>query len=775
MLTVYRVRCQTLTPAIAQGVYGGTVLDIVNWQFDPDSIYIAVSTESSNSIFISKAKRGVSQSNHIWKSLPSADADNNFGSSINNIEVHQTSNTIFFQSQDKIYASSLTATNATLVTSMVKTFRILGDTMFVVKNGSSPSANDTLTFGTISAGSFSVTNGLSIGMVLAPSAKLELNPSNKHLYLFNSGVTPSLVEFNASYGSMSNATGIINHSATAASVPNIEWQTIGFAPDGTWYVAGQPPANNPTITDRWIAWSTDQGVTWDNAQMDLPGPIGGRVGTNFVIDDYPGERVLFIGNGLLKDTSSMSVWNNVGSLYVQDLNRVNDAVTVTDAIDSDIKYHTTNIGFGYSISKGDSILSWNDGLEAVQVNDIDMSPNFATGWIASKSGVRKVNNYTSSSPTWNSPIFPQGDGAPYEAVGMNPSDSLNVFLGNQRIYRTTNGGTPSGPSDGWTRVFSPENSPYNFNSINSVCKSIKVSPDSSEIVVAGYYQKFNDKGGVFFSLDGGTNWSQLLLDASVYGQDVDVNDVALVKENDSIVAYIGVESDIPSGIYGLYRATLTSSGSWNVSHDGSYGATVSILDLNVSKNADTLIILKKDTGLLPLNKVDIKDLATGIYTSYSGPNDNGNATAITLGDNMIFFALNEKIYVNPISSPNTWSLGYTYPVGTQINVLFYDELLVGTGTGLYAHELDLTNVGMNVLTNINELVIFPNPTDGSFRIKGINSQDEINVYSLLGTLLYSFKVENSDQSFNLDRLSEGLYILHLKTNNGLQISRIQIH
>ena len=32
----------------------------------------------------------------------------------------------------------------------------------------------------------------------------------------------------------------------APSVTNIEWQTYGFADNGTWYVAGQPPLGNPT-------------------------------------------------------------------------------------------------------------------------------------------------------------------------------------------------------------------------------------------------------------------------------------------------------------------------------------------------------------------------------------------------------------------------------------------------------------------------------------------------------------------------------------------------
>lgn len=755
LLTSFSGNTQTLLPAIAQGVYGGTVKDIVNWKVGSDSIYIAVSTESSNSIFISKAARGSSRHDLPWKPLPSADIDNAFGSSIQNIEVHTSSNTLYFQAQDKLYSTSLTATTPTLITNLVKQFKIIGDSIFIIKNGATPSANDTLIFGSISSG---ITQGLGLGLKLNPNTQFELNAATNQLVLYSGGSTPTLSIFNDPYYAFNSSTSLNSIATAAPTVPNIEWKTIGFAPDGTWYVAGQPPANNPTATDRWIGWSANNGLTWSNAQMDTPGPSGGQVGPNMIIDDYTGKRVIFCGNALLTDTSNMTNWNNVGFKYVQNLNRANDGYSQSDAIDHDLKYHTTNIGFGYSTNKGDSIFGWNDGLEAVQVNDIDMSRNFSVGWIASKSGVRKVSDYKTSTPIWANPIFPMGDGSPYESVGMDPSDSLTVFVANQRIYRTQNGGTPIGPSDGWSRVFSPENAPYNFNPINSICNAVKVSPDSAEIVLAGFSQKFNDRGGVFYSLDGGSTWNQLLIDAATQGQDVDVNDIELVKENDSIIAYIGVDYDIPNGIYGLYRAALGNSGTWSIRHDGSYGAAESILDINTTKEHDTLVLLSKNTGILPVHEVQIKALGTGAYTNFSGPADNGNASAITLGDNTLFMALNEKIYTNPLSTPASWSLGYSYPVGTEINVLFYDELLVGTGTGLYAHELSPSTLEINNLTT-SDLLLFPNPCAGSFTIRTDFGIESIEIYSLEGKLVYQEACQGKDEITVRTNLNEGIYIL----------------
>jgi len=39
-------------------------------------------------------------------------------------------------------------------------------------------------------------------------------------------------------------------------------------------------------------------------------------------------------------------------------------------------------------------------------------------------------------------------------------------------------------------------------------------------------------------------------------------------------------------------------------------------------------------------------------------------------------------------SGTSWTTGYTYPVGTEINVLYFDDLLVGTGTGIYGQKND---------------------------------------------------------------------------------------
>ena len=754
---------QTLTAPVAEGVYGGQIMDIETWSFDTDSVYVLISTQSANSVFYSKAYRAAPFQNLKWNVLPSAGNDDGYGSEIRNLEVHHLSNTVFFLYQGGVYQTDFSAPTATKIDSLVKNFMILGDTMFVVKNNPLPGGQDTLEFGPISTtGLYTSTNGMTLSKNYTDPPKMVVNPSNSRLSLFQSGSTPHLYTFQDPWYAMNNATGLASAVNPAPVVPNIEWSTYGFAQDGTWYVAGQPPLNNPTLTDRRIAWSTDNGFSWNHEPINTPGPQGGVVGNNMLIEDLATKRQLFIGNAILTDTSAMNVWDNPGRLFIGNLNRANDGTTKKDALRTDLKYHSTNVGFGYSTHSGDSIFGWNKGIEAVQVNDIDMNASFTKGWVASKSGIRKVTDYNTASESWGNTYFPNRDGSPYKAVGMDPNDDSTIFVGNQRIYRTTNDGARiSSTNDGWSRVFTPEAPPYNFNAINTECSSIEVSPDSSEVVVAGYRGYYGHKGGVFYSLDGGNTWSQLLLLATTFGQDVNVLDVEYAYEGGRVILYIGIESDpVSPGQYGLFRAVLTSVG-WIIARDGSYGATDGIVDIQINAARDTLVFLNTDPGLLPVNNVQVKEIATGTWSSHFGPNAGGYGSAITLGDGYLFMSINEEIYTIPADFSTGWTLAYAYPVGTEINVLFYDELLVGTGTGLYAHDLDLSTVSISErgLHSREPITMYPNPASN---VVHFSEALRLEVYTLSGKKIYVS--EKPEKQITVAHWKEGIYMISTDQN-----------
>src|SRR5690606_2038301 len=66
-----------------------------------------------------------------------------------------------------------------------------------------------------------------------------------------------------------------------------------------------------------------------------------------------------------------------------------------------------------------------------------------------------------------------------------------------------------------------------------------------------------------------------------------------------------------------------------------------------------------------------------------------------------------------------------------------------------------------------ELLIFPNPTNGFINIE-LNTNKpyfEIEVFSLLGELVYANKVNSSKLSFDLSPYPKGMYLVKIKQDN----------
>ena len=761
---------QTLTTPVAEGVYGGQILDIESWEFDIDSVYVVVSTQSPNSIFIAKGFRNSSINNLDFSVLESAGSDDGYGDNVENIEIHESSNTIYFLTNGSVYQTGINSTSATFIDNLVKNFIIHGDTMCLVKNNIVAGGNDTIVFGPLDvSGNFTPTNGFSLLKKFTDPPQLVVSPVDNKLHLFDRGVYPQRQYINQAFNYMTNSSPVLSAVyAAPTSYPNINWRTFGIYDDGSIYITGQPPLNDPTITDRRIAWSYDNGLNWHSELMNGPGPQGGVVGSNIIIEDIGSARHLYCGNLFLTDTNDMNTWFNPGKVLISELNRANDGKTLADPIDQDIKYHTTNIGFGYSTSAGDNIYGWNEGIEAVQVNDIDMNPDFSTGWVASKSGIRKVEKYNTPGEIWHPTYFPNLDGSPYLSVAIDTFDNNIVFVGNQRVYRTTNGGTDTGTDDGWDQVFTPEISPYNFDRINTKCNAIAISKFDNNVILAGFSESYSNKGGAFFSLDGGTTWNQLLLNSISKGNDVDINDIELTEEGGNVVAYLGAESHIFStGFgFGLYRAEL-NSGIWIVTKEAGFSVGDNIIDLEMNIARDSLIVLYRDPLTPSKNQILFKDITTGAWSSTSnGPLSNTNrSSAITVGDGYMFLAIDEKIYTRPISLASLWTLAYSYPVGIDINVLFYDELLVGTSTGLYAQELDLTSLSVNNDIIKNNIFVNYNTTSGNIDVQSDYSIDEIRLYDINGKLVLTALPKQSNFSLSTE-LKSGIYILNSTNEKG---------
>jgi len=71
----------------------------------------------------------------------------------------------------------------------------------------------------------------------------------------------------------------------------------------------------------------------------------------------------------------------------------------------------------------------------------------------------------------------------------------------------------------------------------------------------------------------------------------------------------------------------------------------------------------------------------------------------------------------------------------------------------------------------NKISIFPNPTTGKLNIKTDLKIESVEVFDIAGQLLQKEKTT----SFKLENRDAGIYILKIKTNEGVGVKRVLVN
>lgn len=73
------------------------------------------------------------------------------------------------------------------------------------------------------------------------------------------------------------------------------------------------------------------------------------------------------------------------------------------------------------------------------------------------------------------------------------------------------------------------------------------------------------------------------------------------------------------------------------------------------------------------------------------------------------------------------------------------------------------------------IVVYPNPNVGIFTIQSSFDQEiDIQIYDLLGQLVYQNKIEKSEIQVDLSHLNSGMYVIQMKKSDEISIQKIQI-
>ncbi len=754
-----------------ENVYGGRILDISGYAKNSDTTRYFISTESANSIFYTDAYTNTSSpSVNTWTVMPGVDASAGYGSGITRIEAHETSGYVIFKNNDGIYSSSPSSTTVNTIHSGYSQEMCLDGDYFFFQTTTN------LRFGTIDgSGNFveDAASPLSLSLPTDP-AIFYIHPVSGILYLFYGGPTPTILKLDNVYSSSSVPTTAIDISPTFTTT-GVTWNSFGIGPDGRLFVFGNDDLN------RYAAYSDDE-INW--TEYAITAAVNGIFSPDVAFSGTASDYYVYTSSIYSNYKGESGTWNRFG-VPGGDETHPNDGSVFVDPINSNIVLMTTDQGIGMSEDLGETIYEIDDGVEAVQVFDFDMTDSEYTGWLASKSGIRHVQDFKTS-PLWTNAMFPCDDGSPYYSVAIDKFDSATVYAGNVRVYKTTNDGAS------WRQVFTPETPPYNFPHVGTRCNALESLPYEPNIIFAGFEIKDAQKGGLFWSSDSGATWEQILIEASSVGEDVDVMDIVFNLESGDTVAYVGVRYDLsaPQG-YSVYR--LVKSGfTWTPSQDmGPTGTStgsvivVTIYDLEVSESGDTVYAAGTDSGVnephVYYKPISSTNLWTPITSSGFTLSDE-NATAVTVGGGNIYAAVNSNVYYFTPGVSTAWTLGYSYPIGTKINVLFYDQLLVGTSLGFYNHAEQPDAVDENGIETANEFLLmqnYPNPFNPTTNITYVIASGakqsaalsvQLKVYDALGrevaTLVNAKQAPGKySVQFNAAELPSGIYFYTIKAGN----------
>lgn len=357
--------------------------------------------------------------------------------------------------------------------------------------------------------------------------------------------------------------------ASSASGGSVEVHLVGVDPTDvdTIFLAGS--SENPQVyksIDGGTTWSS----SWDYNSTDIASNFSGF---------YP-QYIKFNNNRVFISASvldgSSTTWfhapmlsSTVGSSTIE--TSPTEASLEIDPIDPTIIYTGTGWGFGQmTYSSGSwtagSEIGNNNGMEGVMLFDMDFYEYSSTHkelWVATESGAGRAINYdptdstTTDDPSdWNFPVFPESDGPAVSGVAIHPAEPNIVLVGNTagRVYKTTNG-TSTSPA--WTNVFQTEDYPDVFGSTRpdfSKITSIKFVPSTpNRMYLSGYNWETGADGGVYYSDDAGSTWTE---DTSISG--IPVN--TLWVTDSTCWSGVGNESSSETGLRA--RTSITGAGNW---------------------------------------------------------------------------------------------------------------------------------------------------------------------------------------------------------------------
>ncbi len=505
-------------------------------------------------------------------------------------------------------------------------------------------------------------------------------------------------------GAVFAKTDLTMPTATGSGLNPVRVHNIGVTPwdSNEVYIAG---ANSEVQ----VYHSTDGGQTWPDVWYNF-----NRSG-NFY-GGYPhyikfDESRVFISHGTRDASGSWTSVQNVATeIFSGDTvnTHPNDAALAISPSDPEVIFFDTDWAVAAATCTVSAMwglgteIGTNKGIEGVILNDFafhEYSASNKTLWIAAKSGIGRTLHFdparlrTTGEPVdWLFPLYP--DGAPAYSIAMNPTNPSVVLAGynSGRVFRTADGEETNMTDIAWTQVFfggdhtNVFGTPYNDVTISAV-GFVPSRPD--EAYLAGYrWQPPTTNGGVFFSADAGLTWTNdyegapvnclMIMDNAVWAgvgsrESVETGIRAKVGLGTWWAPPTGTDlddqvvTDMDGAIYGSRMIVYASSGL-----PGMTGGVYKGVNTNLSAGGFTNWVWTDVTAGIPLTPPVAFSAVTVDPTSPDRA-----------------FAASENCVFETTDGGATWTTlaGSCVDSHEDVRVLRYDDLVGGTGDGLFGYVL----------------------------------------------------------------------------------------
>jgi Secretion system C-terminal sorting domain len=778
----------------AEPVYGGYVEAMKTIEVDAVTSRVYASTLSSNTMFYMDVDlSGASPVFGSFQNVPDMDWDDDLGGWVRSMAADEGSGFVFAATGNAGFvATDINPGSIYEVDPMpIESVEIYDSNLFYLKM----MGNDLyLLFRSINTdGSVGTADSL---LVTTPfvmsewSPNIVVSPFDEHIYVYLPESPPQIFKTSDTYDVLSSAsTTFTSLTTTDLAATSETYFAMTVAPDGRIIVGGFDGIDPNRIT--LIGYSDADGDPWttySETTVDC-----GWAQKMTVIGNSTSYKVFF-GRGYNSNNGESGGWTRLPNSDVG--GHVQDGPVEVDPLDSDVLYFRSDWGFATSVDGAATIQETNDGLVAVQVNGFAMDETKETAWVASKSGVWHVTDYQTT-PVWvSTPFWPQMDTTPYTAVASSiTADTVYVANSSLNLYRYESADGTLDNSN-FSRILEGRDYYTQHSSPSSIAID---SISGTERLAVGVYDgedwgEADGWGGVLFGEFDGTDWNwEEILGGAWPDSGADVNDVLFVEEFGDVSLYAGAEYyNHTTGLSArsVFKIVDDGAGGWDVTQDmlnSMQNISVSILDLTLSENG---YIYACGTDVSQSHPVIYrKAVEDSIWESLtlgaSGLPGGGIAKAITVDQstNDVYIAVDHEIYLLS-SGATSWSLYYEYPVGTEICFIYYDELLVGTGTGLYAHG---PNLGIDESSNSQVLpngfkidLIYPNPFNASTNVSIYISEStelKVSLYNVLGQKVIQLleqRVNAGTQNvvINADDISSGIYFIRVESPSGSDMRKI---